>query len=262
MANDAQASSDNGESDKEVKQAQLRTEAIEVAKKELEKDYVPKTQFLSALKSAGEKTDTLQTEVDALKLKSASVEKPQRFTRAQLRAGVEAGQLTQEQADETWDDQLREDIRKETATTVTESVSSSARSDRVNTDMNRYIAVEPEVLVEGSQIRSKVQAEFTYLTTELGDPNELATQLKAMRAALGPIEALELAKSGTALRDTHKEAGGGEGVDDKSQKKEFKDTLTDRERNHYQRGVDSGLYKDWGAVEAEMKHANPATRKT
>lgn len=229
-----------------------------------DKDVVPKSQFLAALSSAEQKRErelaALRSEFeDKLAKATAKPEETVKpYTRAQLNAAVTAGTCTQDEADRIWDDQVRAEVRAEAATVSTQIVTQAQRKERVDSDIAQYKALEPEVLVEGSEVRNKVaQAYKKFLA--LGDPQSYATELKALYAALGPIENLRLAKSGRDQHDTHRETGGGGGSG--RQAKPFESTLTPREKAHYQKGIDSGRYKDWSEVKAELLHAKPETRR-
>lgn len=228
-------------------------------------EVVPKRQFLAALSSAEQKRErelaALRAEFED-KLAKATTKKadpPKRYSRGELNAAVTAGQITQEAADQVWDDQIRAEARAEAATVSTEIVTRAQRKERVDTDISRYTRLEPEILVPGSEIRAKVEAEYKFLVS-LGDPANVETELKAIRAALGPIDQLELSRSGRTQHETHRETGGaGEGG--KPRGKKFEDTLSPREKVHYQKGIDSGRYKGWDEVKAELQHANPNTRR-
>ena len=225
-------------------------------------DVVPKSQFLAAIHSANEKYSALEARLNAVI--EAGQKKadppPKHYTRTELNAAVQANQITQEAADQVWDDQIRAEARSEAATVSTEIVTRAQRKERVDSDISRYVALTPDVMVQGSETREKVAKEYNFLVS-LGDPKTPETELKAMRAALGPIESLELAHSGTTRHETHRETGDAGGSGGKPGGKKFEDTLSQREKAHYQKGIDSGRYKGWDEVKAELAFANPNTRR-
>jgi hypothetical protein len=114
-------------------------------------------------------------------------------------------------------------------------------------------------MAQGSEIRDRIQQEYTYLLG-LGDKHCEATQLKAIRAVLGPVEKLKAAKSGRTSHEGHRETGGGGGAGPRGGQGNLK--LSAKERTHYEGKVGPGkLYKDWKAVEDELKFARPETRQ-
>ena len=227
-----------------------------------DKDVVPKSQFLAAIHSANQKYAALEAKLNSVieAGKKKPDPPPKRYSRTELNAAVQANQITQEAADQVWDDQIRAEARSEAATVSTEIVTRAQRKERVDSDIARYTRVEPEILVDGSEIRAKVAEEYKFLVN-LGDPANVDTELKAIRAALGPIDSLELARSGRSQRDTHRETGGGSEGGKKPGGRKFEDTLSPKERSYYQKGIDAKRYKDWGEVKAELSFANPNTRR-
>ncbi len=236
------------------------------AKADLERqgneEVVPKKQFLAAIKSANEKYAALEAKLDAaIAAGSKKADLPKQYTRAELKAAVEGGQITQDAADQVWDDQIQARADARAAAVSTEIVTRAKLKERVDSDIGRYVALEPDVLIPGSEIRDKVAKEFNYFVS-LGDPKTPETELKAMRAALGPIDQLELARSGITQHDTHRETGGGgPGGKPKGDKENpLVAKLTTRQREYYEGQIKAGQYKNWKDVEATLKFADPATR--
>lgn len=233
-------------------------------------EVVPKTQFIAAINSANQKYNALEAKFNELQAavaaKPAPVERPKRYTRAELNALVENRQITQEQADTQMDFQTREDAKAEAKRVATETVTAAQQKDRVDTEIARYKAVAPEILDDAHETRQRIKDEFAALI-ELGDdPRKLSTQLKAIRAVLGPVEKLERARNGKPAFESHREYGGSERADPGGRKKKGDGTLTyddlsPREKAHYDKGIQSGLYKDKAAVNAELAFAKPHIRQ-
>jgi hypothetical protein len=229
-------------------------------------DVVPKSQFLAALKSAEEKREreiaALRAEFEG-KLEKATAkapEEPKVYTRADLNAMVEAGTINQAQADAQMDFQTRETAKAEAARVATEIVNRSTRTGDVTAQISSYVEAEPELKDKSSDTYQKVAEEFRFFVGQGDDPKSLATELKAIRAALGPIEKLKAAKSGRTSHEGHRETGGGGGAGPKGGQGNLK--LSAKERTHYEGKVGPGkLYKDWKAVEDELKFARPETRQ-
>lgn len=233
-------------------------------------DVVPKTQFIAAINSANEKhkreMQALRDEMDA-KLATVTA-KPapadaKRYTREELNAMVESRQITQGQADAQMDFQTREDAKSDAKRVATETVTAAQQKERVETEIARYKAVAPEILDDAHDTRQRIMEEFQVLIGLGDDQKALSTQLKAIRAVLGPVEKLERARNGKPAHESHREYGGGES---QSKKKDpagalTYDDLSPREKAHYDKGIQAGLYKDKAAVNAELKFARQDIRR-
>lgn len=218
------------------------------------KDYVPKTQLAAALKSQDEKHEREMADLRAKldkKDETSADDKP--FTRKELKAMVENEDITQDQADELWDKQLTNQVLAKAGTVARDAVNSSTRDNNIANDIDRYKAADPDLAVEGSEIREKIKAEFKELV-KLGDsPKSLATELKALRIVCGPIDAFEAAKSGKPVHEhDEQDAGNDEGGGGKKHA-DFKASLNPRLRAHYEKQIGQGLYKNWDEVKAEME---------
>ena len=224
-------------------------------------DFVPKTQFLAALKSANEKFEAMKVELET-KLEAKKAEPAaKRYTRAELTAMVDDRQITQDQADAQLDYQAREDARAEAQRVATETVTAAQRKSYVDSEIGRYKVVAPEILDEASEARERIKEEYNFLVGTLGDPNSIETQLKAIRAVLGPVEKLERARNAKASHESHRETGGGGSEGPKGDGKLTYDNLSAREKAHYDKLIASGLYKDVKAVNEELAYVNPTTRR-
>ena len=233
-------------------------------------DVVPKTQFLAALKSAEEKREreiaSLRSEFET-KLAAATAkpaEAPKEYTRAELNALVEARTITQDQADAQMDHQTRKAAVSEASRVATETVAATQRKQHVEREIARYKAIAPEILDDASEKRAEIKAEFNALVALGDDPRDLATQLKAIRAVLGPAEKLERSRNGRPAHESHRESGGGGGEGQKRRDPDAPltyDDLSPAEKAHYDKGLRSGMYKDTAAVNEELKYANPNIRR-
>lgn len=231
-------------------------------------ETVPKTQFIAALKSAERKREEevsrLQAQIDGLaaQVKAKPADAPKRYTRAQLNAAVAASEITQEQADAEIERQIREDARADGQRAAVETITAVERKKLVDSDIARYKAAAPEILDDAHETRGKIREEYQALIALGDDPKDVATQLKAIRAVLGPIDRLERSRSGRTQHETHRETGGGGGPAAGRQKTgKLSDQLNAEGREHYEKGIKQGRYKDWADVEAELKYAKPATRQ-
>ena len=122
--------------------------------------------------------------------KRVSTEAPT-YSRVQLRGFVEAGQITQDAADDMWAEQIRKqvvsDVRREVDTRTTESM----RLQSVLTRIHEYTSVMPQVNQRGTPEWTKASQEYSELCDLHGMPKtELQKQsmmLTAMKAAHGSV---------------------------------------------------------------------------
>lgn len=224
-------------------------------------ETVPVKQLRAALSNQERKHQeemaAVRAEIEALKT-AKPADPPKRYTRAELRAAVEAQQITQDQADEQMDLQIREEAKAEARREAHSTVAAEQRKERVGTEMSRYKTVAPEILEDGDT-RAKIMEEYQYFRN-LGDPKTIETELKAIRMVLGPVDRLERARSGRASHESHRETGDGAGHSERPAKK-FADTLSPELRERYSGLIQKGIYKDWAEVEAERKFARPPVRR-
>ena len=231
-------------------------------KKPNDGEYVPKTQFLAALHSANEKYASLEAKFNELQTQAKQPDLPKRYTRQELNAAVEAGQVTQAAADEIWENQVYAEAEARARRVTLDTVTTASRKGRVDSEIAQYKRLAPEILDDAHETRQKIKEEFTALV-ELGDdPRELTTQLKAIRAVLGPLEKLERARSGRFSADSHRETGGGGSGGEKPKGSgKLVDRLDAKAKEHYGDQIKKGLYKDWGEVEKTLTYASPSVRQ-
>jgi hypothetical protein len=190
------------------------------------------------------------------------VEKPKVYSKTELKAAVEAGQISQEQADEVWDRQRDSQIREAARTEALEAVKGQSTKERIDDAISKYRQLKPEIMERGSETRERISEEYKYLVSA-GSPESVATELAAIRAVLGPLEKLEKAASARRSAD-HEQQGGGSG-DGKPKgggsSKKLVDHLKDDAKEYYERGIKGGRYKGWDDVEAELKYASPSVKR-
>jgi hypothetical protein len=223
--------------------------------------WIPKARFDDALNAEKGRNARLEAELAALKVaherKSPADEPQKRYTKAELNAAVQAGQITADVSDEIWAKQIREDATREAETRVLGTVRAEQRQERINSDLNEYKRLAPEILDDGHETRQKIRDEFNYLVTTLGSPKTVETELAAIRAVLGPIERLKTARSARREAEAHEETGGsgGEGAPRRGSAKTGWDALDARKKSYYEGAIAKGLYKDRKAVLEELEFA-------
>jgi hypothetical protein len=89
--------------------------------------------------------------------KTPDAPKP-RFSRAQLRASVEQGAITQDQADSIWDQQHEEEILAKASSDANAKVSASVKVGKIQGQIDAYVESHPELVVDGSDLRKKGRA--------------------------------------------------------------------------------------------------------
>lgn len=230
-------------------------------------ESIPRSRFVAALNNATDKYSALETKYKALESRlaqSATTPPPREFARSELLAAVDKGQMTLEQADAVWEKQIITRATNEARTVAGQELSQREVARRVDAEMRRYKELVPGVMQEGSKERERVSAEYRFMVS-LGSPEGRETELAALRAVYGSTEKIERARGADTALDSEQQsggAGGGTGRDDAANKGgDLARTLTARERDFYQKQIDGGRYKDWAAVNEELKFANPATRR-
>lgn len=183
-------------------------------------------------------------------------EKPKEYTKADLKAAVTAGQITQEQADDIWDRQREAQITARAEARALDAVTAEQAKERIAADLSKYKRLAPEILDKSSDERQKIEAEYRVLTSS-GLPGNLATELAAIKAVMGPLEKLEKARGARRHVESDEQGGGsGDRRKDGQQGKATKwDQLDARKQEYYERQIKAGRYKDRAAVEAELQYA-------
>lgn len=208
------------------------------------------------IEAANAKQREIEARMAAMEQKAPAAQQPQRYTRPILNAAVAAGQVTQDQADELWDNQNRADGLATATAVAANAVNAAQSKDRVEKEIARYTKLEPGILKDGNDVRERVRSEFRYLVG-LGDSAQsLNTELKAIRMVLGNIDQFEAARSGRADHESHRETGGGGGGGNHGAGgKSLYDQLDDASKQHYDKMLNAGQYKDKAEIEAELKWA-------
>ena len=230
--------------------------------------FIPKERFNDAVKTerqkASDREAQLLAENAALRASTVNRGTPdtdKRFSKAELNAAVKAFQITEEQSDELWAKQIRDDATKEAEDRILGRLKAERGQERVGADLNEYKRLAPEILDVNSEARQKIADEYSYLIG-IGHPGNLATELTAIRAVLGSLDRLKLAKSARSDDDSHQETGGSQsGSSSKKVTKTGVDGLTVREKDYYDGMIKKGMYKDWKEVETELKFSSPDVRR-
>jgi len=187
------------------------------------------------------------------------------YTWEQLSEAVQEGKITDGVAQQIWSDQNRRLAVKEARETIAGEMAAQTTAAKVDAEIGRYRDLVPQIMDQSSEQRQRVTREFHRLTNDMGFPkNELRTELAALQAAFGPIDAL--AKAVKPKKEGHQDVShddGGAEDDDKAEDPggAAPSSLGAEEKRYYENAIGRGVYKDWGAVKEELKFANSRVRR-
>lgn len=205
--------------------------------------------------------DMVAKAVAAAKANAEPPAEPPTYTRAQLEAAVEGGKITKAEADAIWDTQSQRQTQRLVADTVKTVLTETQQQTTVDSRIAEYQALKPEVMKADSPERARVKQQYDYLVS-IGQPATKSTELAALTMCYGSLDALKAAHAATRDDETLMDVGGGtppvaggDGNDGPKTK------LSARERAHYQKLIDKGMYRSWADVDKEMEYANGRVRQ-
>lgn len=215
---------------------------------------------LAALEDERRKRQRLETQLAELKgkvdgLSSGAAhrqDKPEEkeLSRAELQAMVDRGDLTTSQAEALLDEYQRKRIEKQIEQQVQARIGAQTRQTTLQQEMAKYLDAVPDIGQEGTEAREAVRREWNQLTTVLGYPTTAETELIACRTVFGPPERLSK-RHERGKHETHQETGGGQPEDAGGSHSGAPKDMSSRERKHYERLIEQGLYKNWEEVKKE-----------
>lgn len=175
------------------------------------------------------------------------------MTAVQLRQAVEEGRISEDQAEEIRLNQAEKRIRESVTAEVKQELTGRDMAARVSTEIGRYKSLVPGINDRSSEQFAKLKGEYDYLVS-MGDPGDATTELKAARAAFGPVAALEAAGK-PKDRESWAESGGASDPGDRGGAKDGppKD-MPAKHREYYRKQIASGFYPDWEAVRKEWSY--------
>lgn len=217
----------------------------------------------SATAASGREVSELRGRLDALTEAQTRASAEPAFSDAQLRAQVDAGQMTEAEASDIRLKSSLDAMEKRIVSNVTANNEDANRQRIVTDQVEAYKAKIPAMMAPESAERARVVAEYNFLVNTLGHPATNATELAAMRAVFGPVEALGVKADGTP--EHHQETSGSGGGDESQGGKQPVDGapahLSPDEKRYYRDLIQKKIYPDWKAVEAELKYADKHLRK-
>lgn len=211
-------------------------------------------------------TAPLLAELNDLRSKipaAAAAPATKEYTRAEINAAVDRGDITAAEGEGVWDkqqDARTQRLAREAAADVLKTTKLTATLDDRIGD---YSELAPKAFVEGTPERQRVKKQYDYLIS-IGQPATKSTELAAL-SILGDIDGLRAASRGTVRRETFEDVGGGD-ADGGGQGSTGDGipkgmTLTATQRSYYQQKIDRGIYPNWKAVADELKFAVPRTAR-
>lgn len=183
-----------------------------------------------------------QGQVEGMTAAKPAEQPKQTYTRAQLTAAVDGGQMTQDDADSLHEQQVIERTTQQVTERVMGTVKASESENRALADIDKYVAARPDIMIEGTTARNRLADEFSYLTS-MGHSDSKQTQALALRTVYGPVENL---RPGT--RTTHEETGRGDGGEEHTTGDGPPKDMSAGQRNYYQDQINKGQFEDWSAV--------------
>lgn len=166
---------------------------------------------------------------------------PQHYTHAQLRAAVDEGKISEDQLVEIWSRQQRELAVQEADARAEQREKQREAERAVGSEYERYLAAHPDLHDKTSEAWRRVKREYDYLK-RLGDPDNATTELKALRAALGPVDRIRERTS--RLRETGSDGGsrasGGEPNRDASRNVDIFNRIPHKYRGYYKGRYENG----------------------
>lgn len=234
--------------------------------------WIPRDKFNEAInKVKGDATTErearirLEEQVKALQSREPAQQQPpaKTYTLGELRQAVEKEAISQEEADRIYEHQMESKFDKKLTDSMLNFKQETTGDATISSGLQSYIDLLPDIEKEGSDNRVKLSEAYNRLTQTLGVPeaNSLADrkmQLAALQSTFGPLNALKAKQSSQRAadseRETHQEYGSDRDSLNESDSKFYK-SLSAPRKKYYSKMIDSGQYKDWKAVEAEMKYA-------
>ena len=174
------------------------------------------------------------------------------YTVAELDQAVAAGQITQQQRDHMFAQQVRNASIKEATNAARQIVETEARTNDLDRELKQYADYAPDLLKEGSPTRQRVSQEYKFLVSK-GAPENLTTELAAVRAAMGPLERMrQFADAKRRDPEAFREMTGANLTPQQRREQDAFARLSPTQQKHYSKLIDRGIYRDRAAVLAEL----------
>jgi hypothetical protein len=178
----------------------------------------------------------------------------------ELKAAIDAGQITMDQAVAYREKVLTDQYEKKTTETIDRLLNQRDTVSRVSSDINTYRDHYPELNKQGSDEWNKVAREYQDLVAQFGVPRSKEQELKLERMALiatyGKPEHLTKKPVATRKVDPVMDTASDHRPSNSTEKKDPLKSLTPAQKDHYERMLRRApnLYpKGWDSVREELQ---------
>ena len=196
------------------------------------------------------KLDGVSRELQEVKKGQEEANAPPKHTRDELRAKVDAGDVSQASYDEYFARESENRVVQQVSTELDQRDKGKALS----AELAAYEEAVPALKDNASEAYQRVAQEYNYALQTLGSPEGPGTMVMAARSVLGPLSSLR-AKIPETNPQTHGETGGGtEGGQESGNAAPAItwDKLSARQKDFYERGILVGAYADRAAALKEL----------
>lgn len=176
------------------------------------------------------------------------------YSISELDTAVANGQITQQQRDQIFATQVERTATRKATEAATYAVETANHENSLDGELRQYTDFAPDLMREGSPLRSRVAEEFEYLVNR-GAPRDLTTELAAARAVLGPVERARNSKGRSRGADRSEDSFGSRPQSARERRESDSwNRLTPAQRQFYEKQINNGLYKDRSAVFSELNY--------
>lgn len=180
----------------------------------------------------------------------------------QLEQFIAAGRITRADAEAHRESVLTKKVTKQIKGEFTQENSTATRNQALTKSIASYVESQPDILVEGSDERVRLDEEFDFLVSiqgvdasKLDETQRKAFQLTALRNVYGSVDSLNK-RSVKPKGETHQGLPGGTRPKPSTNPDQaILDGLSKREVVHYNKMFRAGRYPNgWKDVVAELKY--------
>lgn len=177
-------------------------------------------------------------------------QEPREYSVTELDQAVANGQITQQQRDHMFAQQVERRAMRTAETQARQVVETETRTNQLDGELKDYAKLAPDLMAEGSPLRQRVASEYEFLVSK-GAPRDLTTELAATRAVMGPIErARAYAQGKRRGPDAYGDSSGSMTPQERREAGAWERIPADQ-RAYYDRQIQNGLYPNRAAVLAE-----------
>ena len=179
------------------------------------------------------------------------------YTLTELDSAVSAGTISQAQRDQIWANQIAKNAKETARAEAIEIVRTETRDATLDGELQEYARLHPDLTKEGTPLRRRVAAEFEALVAKGLDKDSLSTEIAAVRAVMGPIERARAIKEGRRVPPSHFQdmQSGPRQSPQQQRESDAWNSLTPRQRSHYEDLIRKNIYPDRKAALGELKRA-------